>query len=84
MTRIKNKKDYFLFSPPPPPPPPIPGKKIRNDFYFQNQTVLVPSRASWLIGKSSACHAGGRGFQSRQGRELLILTKKDFNNLNSN
>ena len=41
-------------------------------------------QASWLIGKSSACHAGGRRFKSQQGRELLILTKKEFDNLNLN
>ena len=27
---------------------------------------------------------GGPGFKSRQGRELLILNKKQFNNLNLN
>ena len=26
---------------------------------------------------------GGPGFKSRQGRELLILNKKEFNNLNT-
>ena len=34
----------------------------------------MTKQASWLIGKSSACHAVGRRFESRQGK---VLTKKE-------